>query len=641
VASQLSSGVSQIFSTAYAFAALKADGSVITWGFGGDSSAVASQLSSGVSQIFSTDYAFAALKTDGSVVTWGSGEYGGNSSAVASQLSSGVVGFANPYTNDRLLQAGSLSLVNYTDSGSSSSDFISTDNSFDLSLSGQESGTSMAYQLSTDGGSNWSTTSTAQSNLSDGAYQFRAVVSDAAGNTANTNSISLTVDTAAPSAPAFSLAIDSGASNSDGVTNVGTVSVSGIEDNATWEYSIDSGTNWTTGSGSTFALAAGSYAIGAIRVRQTDLAGNTTATASQNAAVITVDATAPAVNSFTLSDSSLQIGETATVTLVFSEAVAGFDSDADITAANGSLSAMSSADGGITWTGTFTPTANIEDATNILSLANTYADLAGNAGVTASTAYYSIDTLSPTTTAAVTAIADNVGIFQGTVASGATTDDSSLSIGGTLSAGLAAGETVHIYDGSTYLGNASVSDNTWSYADSRMLIHAQSVSYTALVADAAGNQSTAGSAYTATVDTFAPTGSLNSTAPVGSTTADGSYGIGAVINLAVQFSEVVFVNATAGTPRLQLETGAVDRYAIYTGGSGTNTLSFSYTVQAGDSSADLDQVSSSALELNGGTIRDAAGNNANFSLATPGAVGSLAANAAIVIATAPPQLPSI
>jgi len=93
VASQLSSGVSQIFSTGGAFAALKSDGSVVTWGdmYGaGDSSAVASQLSSGVSQIFSTLGAFAALKTDGSVVTWGSNYSGSDSSAVASQLSSGV-----------------------------------------------------------------------------------------------------------------------------------------------------------------------------------------------------------------------------------------------------------------------------------------------------------------------------------------------------------------------------------------------------------------------------------------------------------------------------------------------------------------------------------------------------------------------
>jgi hypothetical protein len=59
-----------------AFAALKADGYVVTWGapsFGGDSSAVATQLSSGVSQIFSSSAAFAALKANGSVVTWGYG----------------------------------------------------------------------------------------------------------------------------------------------------------------------------------------------------------------------------------------------------------------------------------------------------------------------------------------------------------------------------------------------------------------------------------------------------------------------------------------------------------------------------------------------------------------------------------------
>ncbi len=90
---QLRSGVTRIFSTGFACAALKSDGSVVTWGQasgGGDSSAVAQQLHSGVSQIFSTTSAFAALKADGSVVTWGSHLSGGDSSAVASQLSSGV-----------------------------------------------------------------------------------------------------------------------------------------------------------------------------------------------------------------------------------------------------------------------------------------------------------------------------------------------------------------------------------------------------------------------------------------------------------------------------------------------------------------------------------------------------------------------
>jgi hypothetical protein len=122
-------------------------------------------------------------------------------------------------------------------------------------------------------------------------------------------------------------------------------------------------------------------------------------------------------------------------------------------------------------------------------------------------------------------------------------------------------------------------------------------------------------------------------APVTSSTANGSYGIGAVINITVQFSEALVVDTTGGSPRLQLGTGVIDRYATYSGGSGTNTLSFSYTVQAGDSSADLDQLSANALALNGGTIKDAAGNNASLSLAAPGASGSLAANGALVINT--------
>ena len=93
VAGQLSSGVSQIFSSAGAYAALKEDGSVVTWGhdnYGGDSSTVASDLTSGVSQISSTNHAFAAIKEDGSVVTWGNSGSGGDSSSVSSSLTSGV-----------------------------------------------------------------------------------------------------------------------------------------------------------------------------------------------------------------------------------------------------------------------------------------------------------------------------------------------------------------------------------------------------------------------------------------------------------------------------------------------------------------------------------------------------------------------
>jgi hypothetical protein len=254
-----------------------------------------------------------------------------------------------------------------------------------------------------------------------------------------------------------------------------------------------------------------------------DAAGNTgTFAGSVFSENYIVDTKAPAVSSFTLSDSALRIGETATVTLTFSEAVTAFDSSADITAQNGSLSPMTTANGGITWTGTFTPTAAMEDFTNILTLADTYTDLAGNTGVTATTANYTVD-------------------------------------------------------------------------------------------------STAASVVS-----------------VRSTTANGIYGVGDIITLEVQFSEGLVVN---GSPKLQLETGSTDQFASFTALGTTaiadDTLTFTYTVQIGDSSSDLDQYSTSALELNGATITDAAGNDAILSLAEPGAIGALGANGTLIIDTNP------
>jgi hypothetical protein len=90
VAGQLA-GVVEVFSTGFAFAALRGDGSVVTWGSagqGGDSSAVAALLNGtiDVTTIHSSSAAFAALRADGSVVTWGDGNTGGNSAAVAAAL---------------------------------------------------------------------------------------------------------------------------------------------------------------------------------------------------------------------------------------------------------------------------------------------------------------------------------------------------------------------------------------------------------------------------------------------------------------------------------------------------------------------------------------------------------------------------
>ena len=67
----------QDYSTASAFAALKADGSVSAWGhssYGGSGA----PTDSGYVKIYSTSYAFAAIKADGSITAWGNGAYGGS-----------------------------------------------------------------------------------------------------------------------------------------------------------------------------------------------------------------------------------------------------------------------------------------------------------------------------------------------------------------------------------------------------------------------------------------------------------------------------------------------------------------------------------------------------------------------------------
>src|SRR5262249_45454959 len=100
---------------------------------------------------------------------------------------------------------------------------------------------------------------------------------------------------------------------------------------------------------------------------------------------------------------------------------------------------------------------------------------------------------------------------------------------------------------------------------------------------------------------------------VASPTADGTYGLGAPIDITVQFTKSVDVT---GTPQLTLNSGGT---AQYLSGSGTNTLTFHYVVGSGENSLDLGYTSTSALGLNGGTIVGSGGSTAaDLTLPTPG-----------------------
>ena len=139
--------------------------------------------------------------------------------------------------------------------------------------------------------------------------------------------------------------------------------------------------------------------------------------------------------------------------------------------------------------------------------------------------------------------------------------------------------------------------------------------------------------------------SLDRTAPtvsaVATPTANGLYGIGKVIPITVTFTEAVTVDASGGLPTLLLDTGSIDRAALYSAGSGSKTLTFLYTVQAGDRVQQLELASSTALALNGATIQDAAGNPADLVLPVSGAAGSLGASSVLMIDGVAPVVTTI
>jgi hypothetical protein len=135
-------------------------------------------------------------------------------------------------------------------------------------------------------------------------------------------------------------------------------------------------------------------------------------------------------------------------------------------------------------------------------------------------------------------------------------------------------------------------------------------------------------------------GGLAVSTAVTSSTVDGTYKAGDVIEIEVPLCAEVTVT---GSPQLELNTGATHRMAEYAGdiNTPTDTLEFSYTVQPGDTSADLDYASRGALDLNGGAILGPLGNALLVTLLAPGDDGSLSAAKDLVIDGAVPVVTSI
>jgi large repetitive protein len=266
-----------------------------------------------------------------------------------------------------------------TDSGTSATDSITNDGVVNVTLADDVA----SWQYSVDGGATWLTGTGTSFTLAEGMYADGTVLvqqTDTAGNISDPTALgNVTVDQTV-AAPAVQLNTDSGTSATDSITKDGVVNVTLADDVASWQYSVDGGATWLTGTGTSFTLAEGMYANGTVLVQQTDTAGNTSS--STNLGPVTVDQSLPTLT-ITTDDSTLATGEATTITFNFSEEITGFDLS-DIAVTGGVLSGLTQdLTNPNVWTATF-----VADGTAAISIAvanESYNDVAGNVGASDST----------------------------------------------------------------------------------------------------------------------------------------------------------------------------------------------------------------------------------------------------------------
>ncbi|WP_367375803.1 Ig-like domain-containing protein [Pseudomonas lini] len=393
-----------------------------------------------------------------------------------------------------------------------------------------------------DGGITWTATFTPTASLSD---TTNVITLDNTGvinglgtaGVGTTNSNNYVVDTARPTASIVftDTALRAGETSlvtitfNEAVTGLTNADLTIANGTLTSVSSGDGGITWTGTFTPTASITDATNLITLDNTGVSDLAGNAGSgtTDSNNYAIDTVRPTATIV----VTDTALRIGETSLVTITFSEAVSGF-TNADLTIANGTLTSVSSSDGGITWTATFTPNASINDTTNLITLNNTgVSDLAGNAGSgTSDSNNYAIDTLRPTATIVVADTALRIGetslvtITFSEAVSGFTNADLTITNGTLTSVSSSDGGITWT---ATFTPSASINDTT-------NLITLDNTG----VSDLAGN---AGSGTTDSnnyaIDTVRPTATI--------VVADTALRIGETSLVTITFSEAVsgFTNA--------------------------------------------------------------------------------------------------
>ena len=470
-----------------------------------------------------------------------------------------------------------------------------------------------------------------------------ATVTDGAGNAANLTSAvtnpagTLQIDTTTPVISAIAESPSSGDLNAGkvvtytiGLSEVVTVNTAGgsptltFNDGGIGTYVGGSGTNALTFSytvlpgqnTSDLMVSAVNLNGAAIQDSAGNVANLSVTGVAQGSPVI--DTTSPTVASVTATAGDFNVGNTLTLTLNMSEAV-NVTGTPTLTLNDGGSATYVGGSGTNALTFTYTVAAGQNTAGLAVTAVNgTIADLAGNAlsgsGLPETFAGVTVDTTTPTVLSAVTS-GTGIAAGAGDLATGAVV---------TLTVNLSEAVTVDTTNGTptltlndggiaTYTGGTGTNALTFSYTvaagqnTADLAITAVNLN-AATVTDGNGNVANLSGAVTnpagtLQIDTATPTISSIADSP-----ASGDFNAGKVITLTLGMSEVVTVNTTGGTPTLTLNDGGV---ATYVSGTGTNALTFSYTVVAGQNTPDL---TVSAVNLNGATVQDGAGNAASLSL---------------------------
>ncbi|MFZ2448286.1 MAG: Ig-like domain-containing protein [Syntrophobacteraceae bacterium] len=496
-------------------------------------------------------------------------------------------------------------------------------------------------------------------------------IQDGAGNAVSggfTGGQAYTIDTTGPSVSSINR-VGSSPTNASSLEYTVTFSesVTGVDttDFALTTTSSATGSIYSIiGSGTTYTVTVGSVAgDGTLRLDLNssgtgiqDGLGNAVSGGFTGGQAYTIDNTGPSVSSVSSStpDASYRAGDTIVVAVTFNEAVDVVLGGGSVTLALNTTPSRTAqyASGSGTTALTFNYVVQSGDVSSDLDYAAT-TSLVANGGATLKDATGNNATLTLPTPGASGSLGANKNIVVDTAAP--TVSSVAAPSSGTYNAAQNLDFTVNFTESVAVTGSPQLSLTIGSSA--RQASYMSGSGSTALlfrytvqagdsdsdgvavgalslnggaIADATGNGAvltlnSVGSTAGVLVDTAAPTVSS-----VSSTTGNGSYKAGGAISIQVTFNESVTVT---GAPQLALNSGGA---ALYSGGSGSAQLTFSYTVQAGENVGDLDYSGTDALTLNGGTIKDGAGNAATLTLPAPGGAGSLASKKKIVIDTNAP-----